>query len=68
MTEDKRLSQIPESQRKTYQRAMTGRSRKAAIKAFCLECVGYIRVEVRNCSDVGCPLHPYRPGQKRERR
>jgi len=57
----KRLSEMPETMRKTYQRAMRGRSQKAAIVSFCFECVGYLRPEVELCTDLGCPLYPYRP-------
>lgn len=61
---EKRLAQIPVSSRNTYLRAMKGRSLKTAIKAQCLECVGWIREEVEKCTDLGCPLYPYRPFQK----
>jgi len=40
------------------------RSRKDAIKIFCIECVGGApgyRGEVRDCTDWGCSLHPWRP-------
>lgn len=35
-----------------------------AIRAKCLECCGSSPKEVRLCSDVDCPLHPFRFGQK----
>lgn len=35
-----------------------------AIKAFCLHCVGDIRVEVTKCTARQCPLYIYRPYQK----
>ncbi|KKK53004.1 hypothetical protein LCGC14_3099140, partial [marine sediment metagenome] len=41
-----RLSQIPARQRAIFRRAWKGRSRKAAIRAFCLECVGNESAEV----------------------
>ena len=40
------------------------RSRKDAIKIFCVECVGGApgyRAEIRDCTDMGCPLYPWRP-------
>lgn len=40
------------------------KSRKDAIKIFCIECVGCAagyRGEIRNCTDIGCPLYPWRP-------
>ena len=56
-----RLEQMPKSYRSNYKKAMRGRSQKAAISSFCLECVGYQREEVKLCTDLGCPLYPYRP-------
>jgi len=58
---EKRLAEMPNSYRRKYLRAMSGRSMKSAIKSFCLECVGYQREEVKLCTDLGCPLYPYRP-------
>jgi hypothetical protein len=52
---------MPDIYRKNYQKAMTGRSMKRAIKSFCLECVGWQREEIKLCTDLGCPLYPYRP-------
>jgi len=40
------------------------RSRKDAIKIFCVECVGGApgyRGVIRDCTDRGCPLYPWRP-------
>ena len=56
-----RRAQIPEIHRANYDRAMRGKSMKAAIKAFCLECVGWQKEEVRLCTSLACPLYPYRP-------
>ena len=61
---DARLRQMPESCRRTYNRAVSGKSKASAVRAFCQECVGYVRAEVTACTDVGCPLWPYRPYQK----
>ena len=36
------------------------RSRKAAIRSFCLECCHYETKEVENCTDEGCPLYHWR--------
>jgi hypothetical protein len=47
--------------RTNYDRAMRGRSPKAAIKAHCLECVCWQKEEVRLCSSPACALFPYRP-------
>ncbi len=51
---------IPKKFQALYRKAMTGKSRRAAIRSFCLECVGYQQAEVERCSATGCPLHPYR--------
>lgn len=57
----KRLEDTPETMRRTYLRAVGGRSKPAAIRAFCSECVGWDREEVRRCTAPACPLYPYRP-------
>ena len=57
----KRLEDTPETMRKTYLRAVSGRSKLAAIRAFCAECCGWQREEVRLCTAPACPLYPYRP-------
>jgi hypothetical protein len=57
----KRLSDMPETCRRTYLRAMQGRSLAAAVKAFCMECVSWDRREVALCTAPACPLYPYRP-------
>jgi len=46
-----------------YEKAMAGRSPKAAIHAFCLMCTGCKHKAVKNCTDSTCPLFPYRPYQ-----
>lgn len=33
-----------------------------AIKAFCFDCSGENRAEVKRCSSPKCPLFPYRTG------
>ena len=35
-----------------------------AIKAFCNNCVGDIRKDIRECTALKCPLYIYRPYQK----
>jgi len=56
----RRLAEMPPKYRGIYKRAMTGKSRKAALRAFCLECCGWQRVEVARCTAPACPLFPYR--------
>jgi len=55
------LASMPARYRAIYRQAMSGRSRKAAITAACLECVGWEREGVRRCTSPACPLYPYRP-------
>jgi len=58
------MRQIPKKYVKLYAKAMKGKSRKTAMKVFCLECVGYDPKEVTQCGDIGCPLYPYRTKTK----
>ena len=58
-----RRVQMPRSYRATYDRAVKGKSLRAAINAQCLECVCWQIDEVRNCTDVACPLYAVRPYQ-----
>lgn len=41
-----------------------------AVRAMCLECLGWSPDEVKKCSDPLCPLHPFRfgkdPSKKRD--
>lgn len=56
-------SQMPSSMQGIYRRAMTGRSRQAAMKSFCLECQGYDRKAVAECVARNCSLWRFRPFQ-----
>ena len=47
-------------------RARATTSRAAAIRLFCLECVGCERAAVRDCTDKACALWPWRPYQREE--
>ncbi len=42
-------------------RARAKTSRAAAVKLFCLECVGGVRADVRDCTACDCALYPWRP-------
>ncbi len=53
-------SDIPKKYRATYDRAMSGKSRKAAVRAYCLSCMDWRESEVRLCPTKTCPLHRYR--------
>ena len=41
-------------------------TRRAAIRAKCLDCSGNNRAEVRRCPVIGCPLWPYRRGTEQK--
>lgn len=58
---------MPSSCRRGYRLAVAGRSLRAAVKAVCLECVGWQRPEVTACSAVACPLWAMRPFQASEK-
>jgi hypothetical protein len=55
---------VPQKYRRLYERAMSGRSRRAAIRVNCLWCVGWSEHEVEQCTSPGCPLFGFRLGQK----
>ena len=50
--------QVPFKYQALYERRK--KSRKAAIRSFCLSCVGYVSEEVKLCTDPDCPLFSYR--------
>ena len=52
---------IPKVYRANYDKAMQGNSLRAALKAFCLECMDWQKQEVKLCTSISCPLYPYRP-------
>ena len=66
-TIQKRIDDIPEVYRKNYQKAMSGKSRAAAVKAKCLDCTCWNRTEVSHCSAEACPLWLYRPYRTAEK-
>lgn len=56
-----RAEQVPLSMRNNYLKAAAGTaSPRGAIKAMCLECVGWTREEVELCTAKACPLFCYR--------
>lgn len=61
-----RLSTCPESVKALFSRIFGGvGTRNQAIKAMCLECVGFDRLAVTDCTAYACPLWRYRPFQKK---
>jgi hypothetical protein len=58
------VDEAPESCRNTLARAFSGSaSPRSAIKAFCLQCVGFSRSDIKNCTARACALYAYRPFQ-----
>lgn len=53
------INDVPARYQPLYRQAMGGKSRKAAIRCFCLECVGWNEAEARLCTAPTCPLYPY---------
>lgn len=62
----KRIAEIPENYRKGYKKAVKGGSKRAAIKAFCLECSMWQEDEITGCKAVTCPLYSVRPFVKKD--
>lgn len=58
------LKQYPDLYKSLYVRvAQKQAPPRLAIKAKCLECVGWMRKEITECSAIDCPLWAYRPYQ-----
>ena len=61
----RRLSFVPASSQKLFERVYAGKaSPRTAIKAQCLECVGFERAAITGCTAYACPLRNLRPYQK----
>lgn len=58
-----KLASMPATYRPTYPRAVGGNDLRAAVHAFCAECVQWQPSEVTRCTSPACPLFPYRPYQ-----
>lgn len=60
-----KADEMPGIYKKNYLAVVSGKaSPRNAIKAFCIECMGYIRAEVTNCDVIDCPLNLFRPYRK----
>lgn len=60
-----KADKMPKHYRNCYLSAVSGKATpRNAIKAFCIECMGYVRSEVTNCDTIDCPLNLYRPYRK----
>lgn len=53
---------IPRKFRTLYDKAMTGKHRRAAIRINCLWCLGWSEQGVQDCTSRSCPLYHYRLG------
>jgi hypothetical protein len=60
------LKDMPPIYRGSYRKAIQGKSLRAAVNSFCLECCGWQRNEVRDCSSLACPVYKLRPYQRTE--
>jgi len=57
-----RVENIPESRIRAYLKATLGNgSPSNAIKAHCMECVGWNTNEIKECTCYGCALYEFRP-------
>jgi len=65
MSIQSKAKDMPRIYKTNYLAAVSGKaSPRNAIKAFCIECMGYARGEVTNCDTIDCPLNLYRPYRK----
>ncbi len=55
---------VPENCLKIYDKAMEGKSLRAAINARCIDCCAWQKVEVHKCPAMACPLWAVRPYQR----
>lgn len=61
----RRLSSIPQKAQGMFKRAWAGKlAPRQCIKCFCLECNGFDRKAVTECTAYACPLFNVRPYQK----
>jgi len=55
-----RRTQIPKKYRGVYDRALKRGNLRAAVNVQCLECVMWVADEIRQCTDLACPLYVHR--------
>lgn len=65
-----RIQSVPAKARGLFSRVYAHKTRgyKGPVKAFCLECVGFDRQAVADCTAYACPLYDKRPFQGKKRR
>ena len=58
---------VPEKHKIATRRALLGQiTRSTAIRVKCLQCCGYQREEIKECTVITCALYPVRPYQPDE--
>lgn len=60
LARERKLGDTPRKYRGMMRRAWSGRSRLAAIRAACVECMGWDAIGVTDCTSLACPLYAYR--------
>jgi hypothetical protein len=55
-----RSCDVPQKYQRLYEKAQTGKSRRAGIRCHCLMCVGWRAKDLELCTATECPLYPYR--------
>lgn len=56
---------VPDVHKWNWLRSITGKNTIGkAVKAKCIDCSGYDRAEMYNCTVTTCPLYHHRPKQK----
>lgn len=64
---ESRVSTAPESVRMLLRRVFAGQSpRSGCVKAMCLECNGFDRAAITDCTAYACPLWNVRPYQAKK--
>lgn len=58
---------VPENCLKIYDKAMEGKSLRAAVNARCLDCCAWQKAEVHKYPAMACPLWSVRPYQRRQK-
>lgn len=56
---------IPDSQKRIFYDSYQGKSKARALKAKCLDCCAFDKIEVKNCIVKTCPLWFFRPYQQK---
>lgn len=54
-------AEVSAQEQRLAERAKT--SPKAAIRLFCITCMGGSKHDVKGCASLSCPLHPFRLGR-----